>query len=153
MSPTSGRKTRHAPSKGKRPSGSGIAKDRKKLAKRRHTYHIEWRAVALVCGVVLALTFVSFGVAASMEEKNSFCASCHTQPESTFYSRFQNGTLVDLATFHNTKSTKCIDCHSGSGASGRISAMLLGARNAVAYFTRPPNSQLPLPRQSKMIIV
>ena len=144
MSPTSGKKTHHAQSKDNRRDGSGTIKGRKKPVKRRHTYHIEWRGVALVCGVVLALTTASFGFAASMEEKNAFCASCHTQPESTYYNRFQVGTSVDLATFHNTKATKCIDCHSGSGVTGRISAMLLGARNAVAFFTKTARQPAPL---------
>jgi predicted CXXCH cytochrome family protein len=144
MSPTPGKKTHHAHAKDNRHGGSGTLKGRKKPASRRHTYHIEWRGIALVCGVVLVLTAASFGYAASKEENNSFCVSCHTQPESTYYGRFQAGTTVDLATFHNTKATKCIDCHSGSGVTGRISAMLLGARNAVAFFTKTARQPAPL---------
>ena len=144
MSPSSNKRTRHAQTDDKRRSASGAIKGRKKPARRRHTYHIEWRGIGIICAVVLVLTAASFSTAASMEENNSFCASCHTQPESTYYSRFQTGIPVDLATFHNTKTTKCIDCHSGPGVTGRVSAMLLGARNAVAFFTKTAPQPAPL---------
>jgi predicted CXXCH cytochrome family protein len=103
-----------------------------------------WLTLAVPGAVVLVLVIGSFTFAANMEEKDSFCASCHTQPESTFYQRSQAGKTVDLATFHRTKNTKCIDCHSGSGVTGRMGAILLGSRNAFAYFTRTAKQPAPL---------
>ncbi len=103
-----------------------------------------WLAVAVPAGVLLVLVIGSFGFAASMEENDSFCASCHTQPESTFYQRSLAGKSVDLATFHHTKSTKCIDCHSAGGVTGRAGAILLGSRNAAAYFTHTAQQPAPL---------
>jgi nitrate/TMAO reductase-like tetraheme cytochrome c subunit len=63
---------------------------------------------------------------------DQFCASCHTQPESIFFQRSTGALAVDLASFHTTQKTRCIDCHSGPGLFGRMQAELLGARNASA---------------------
>jgi predicted CXXCH cytochrome family protein len=78
--------------------------------------------------------------AANMENHDAFCASCHTQPESTFYDRtqatgIQTAAAVDLASFHAAKAVNCIDCHSGSGLSGRLGAMTLGANDMRAYLS------------------
>jgi predicted CXXCH cytochrome family protein len=90
-------------------------------------------AAALALGMALATS--GFAVAASQEQHDSFCASCHTQPESTFYTRALDTQVVDLAAAHMHKNIHCIDCHSGSGVSGRIQAELLGAHNALAFYT------------------
>ncbi len=103
-----------------------------------------WLSIAIPAAVVLILAIGGFGFAASMEEKDSFCASCHTQPESTFYQRSQANSPVDLATLHHSKAIKCIDCHSGSGTPGRGSAMMLGARNAAALYTHTAQQPAPL---------
>lgn len=74
--------------------------------------------------------------AANLENHDSFCASCHTQPESTFFERSQaTGGAVDLASFHTTKNVLCIDCHSGSGVTGRLAAMTVGANDMRAYLS------------------
>ncbi len=86
-----------------------------------------------VLGVLAAAGGFTF--AATQETRDSFCASCHTQPESTFYERSTAAQQVDLASFHTTKKTRCIDCHSGQGLTGRMSAELLGARNAFLWYT------------------
>ena len=92
--------------------------------------------LAIAAGVVVAAAVGSFGVGASLENRDPFCASCHTQPESTYVQRSSAAAPVDLASFHTTKATRCIDCHSGSGLSGRVSAEMGGALNAFHYFTR-----------------
>jgi hypothetical protein len=86
---------------------------------------------------VLAILFsaAGFSFAAAKEENDSFCASCHTQPESTFYQRESDAQPSDLASFHTGKKTNCIDCHSGQGIPARMKAELLGAHNALAYVT------------------
>ena len=88
--------------------------------------------VVAVIGVVLAAGGFTF--AASQEAHDAFCASCHTQPESTFYQR-STAPAVDLASFHQPQKGRCIDCHSGQGVFGRVSAELMGARNAVKWYT------------------
>jgi nitrate/TMAO reductase-like tetraheme cytochrome c subunit len=92
--------------------------------------------VLIVAGVVLVMgTAGGFVFAASMESHDAFCASCHTQPESTFYQQSTAAQLVDLASFHTTQKTNCIDCHSGQGVTGRVQAELMGARNALKWYT------------------
>jgi predicted CXXCH cytochrome family protein len=81
------------------------------------------------------LTAGGFAFAATQEQQDSFCASCHTQPESTFFQRSTAAQPVDLASAHTPKDIRCIDCHSGSGLGGRVSAELLGAHNAFMWYT------------------
>jgi hypothetical protein len=87
----------------------------------------------VAAGIILAVG--GFSVAASQETHDPFCASCHTQPESTFLARSQAAAAVDLASYHTTQQTLCINCHSGPGLSGRLQAELLGARNAFKFYT------------------
>ncbi len=89
--------------------------------------------VILVFGILLAAG--GFVFAASQETHDAFCASCHTQPESTFYQRSTASPAADLASFHTTQNTLCINCHSGAGIMGRVSAELMGARNALLWYT------------------
>lgn len=103
-----------------------------------------WITIVAIVAVVIVFGVGTFTFAASMEEKDSFCASCHTEPESTFYTRAQQPAPVDLATFHGSKQNKCIDCHSGEGVSGRLVAMVIGARNAAAYLTKTAKQPAPL---------
>lgn len=84
-------------------------------------------------GIFLAVSGFTF--AASQEGHDPFCASCHTQPESTFFQRSTDAQAVDLASYHTAHETRCIDCHSGQGVLGRMQAELLGARNGVAWYT------------------
>ncbi len=97
------------------------------------------RRIPPVLGVVVILAIVvtvgSFGYTATLEENDSFCISCHTQPESTYYQRAQDAQPVDLASFHATQPVHCIACHSGRGLPGRIGAELVGARNALMMVT------------------
>jgi len=105
-----------------------------------------WLFISLaVVGLFIVLGGAGFAVAATQEEDNSFCASCHSQPESTNYQRFQATTAVDLASDHHLKKdTKCIDCHSGAGTNGRLDAMMMGARNAVLWFSGTAKQPAPL---------
>ncbi len=103
--------------------------------------------MVLACGGLL-LVGGGFAFAATQEQHDSFCASCHTQPESTFYQRSTAGQPTDMASFHTTKNVNCIDCHSGSGVTGRMSAELLGARNAMLWYSgtavQPAKLTLPI---------
>ena len=70
--------------------------------------------------------------AATLENTNAFCASCHTEPESTYVQRAQSAP-VDLASAHASKNIPCIECHDGAGVLGRAGAIALGARNLAAF--------------------
>ncbi len=124
-------------------SHSAHRKDPRKPVHRR-SFHLRFSVLLLAAAVIFLFTAGSFGFAASMEEHDSFCASCHTQPESTYFERSQASNPIDLASFHTTKQTRCIECHSGVGIGGRASAILLGARNALAYFTGTAKQPAPL---------
>ena len=101
---------------------------------RKRLFRILWILVGLVAlGVVLAAAGFTF--AASKETHDPFCASCHTQPESTFYQRSIDPQSIDLASYHMQQETRCIDCHSGVGILGRMRAELMGARNAATWYT------------------
>jgi hypothetical protein len=91
-------------------------------------------ALLLAVGVLLATA--GFGFAATQESRDPFCGSCHSLPESTFVARAAAASPADLASYHTTVKTRCIDCHSGQGLSGRLSAELMGAHNALAWFTK-----------------
>ncbi len=100
-------------------------------------------------GVAILLTASGFTFAATRETHDSFCASCHTQPESTFYQRSVDPQPVDLASAHTPKNTRCIDCHSGVGVFGRVQAELLGAHNALAYYTHTAVQPAKLTRRDR----
>ena len=111
------------------------------------SHKFPWLVVGIAAAVVILLAGSGLGFAASQEEKDSFCASCHTQPESTYYERSLAAAPVDMASSHHTtddQNSKCIDCHSGSGLTGRLSAMLLGAHNAFMFFTHTATQPAPL---------
>lgn len=103
-------------------------------------------------GLVIFFTASGFAFAATQEQHDIFCASCHTQPESTFYQRSINAQALDLASAHNVEKTRCIDCHSGTGITGRIKAELLGAHNALAFYTntaiQPAKLTIPITDES-----
>jgi len=95
-------------------------------------------SLLITLGVSVVLT------AAHMEENDAFCASCHSEPESTYYTRTQAATKVDLATAHHAKQVRCIDCHSGAGATGRIGAMQIGASDLFLFVTNQARQPAPL---------
>lgn len=92
--------------------------------------------LTILAAVAVLLTGAGFTFAATQESHDAFCASCHTQPESTYFERSTAASAVDLASYHTGQTTRCIDCHSRQGVGGRLSAEFLGARNAFHWYTR-----------------
>ena len=122
-----------------------VVQREKKYSQPAHKF--PWLIVGIAIAIVLLLGGSGIGFAASQEENDAFCASCHTQPESTYFERSQAAAPVDMASSHHTsndQNTKCIDCHSGSGVTGRFGAMLLGAHNAFMHFTHTETQPAPL---------
>jgi nitrate/TMAO reductase-like tetraheme cytochrome c subunit len=96
--------------------------------------------------LILAISAGGFAFAASQESNDAFCGSCHSQPEATFLQR-SSTSAVDLASFHSQQkkdATRCIDCHSGQGLLGRLSAELMGAYNAVKWYSGTAVQPAPL---------
>ena len=104
--------------------------------------------VLTVCGALLVLGIVlagsGFAFAATQESHDTFCASCHTQPEFTFFQRETAAQPSDLASAHTAKQTRCIDCHSGAGVAGRAAGMRVGAGDLFAWVTGHATQPAPL---------
>jgi len=99
-----------------------------------------WAGLAALALIAAA----GLGTAATLEDHDSFCAACHTQPESTFYAR-SLAAPSDLASAHAAAwATRCIDCHSGPGLAGRAGALALGARDLAAWVTHTGQQPAPL---------
>ena len=73
--------------------------------------------------------------AINLENHDQFCASCHTQPETTYYQHTLDQNATTLADFHSQKDVRCIDCHSGSGAFGRAVGLTQGMQDLLAYYS------------------
>jgi hypothetical protein len=97
-----------------------------------------------MAAVFLVIAGASVAFADHLESNDSFCASCHSQPESTYFQRSVASQPVDLASSHQPKATRCIDCHSGPGFTGRIGAMSVGAGDLFAWVTKRAHQPAPL---------
>lgn len=42
---------------------------------------------------------------------------------------------VDLATFHEQKQTRCIDCHTGRGVFGRVNGLMGDAADLISFYS------------------
>jgi NapC/NirT cytochrome c family, N-terminal region len=85
-----------------------------------------------VVGFVLAAGVYMTGI--RLESNDSFCASCHVEPETTYYeASLKPAEATTLATFHAGEETRCIDCHSRRWIPGRIWAQLGGLQNFLAF--------------------
>jgi predicted CXXCH cytochrome family protein len=98
------------------------------------------RRTQIIAGAGIA-ALALFGLVVPMgamqfENHDSFCASCHTEGETTFFRRATSPAAADLASFHELKSAaRCIDCHSAPGIVGRYVALTYGATDLVSYFS------------------
>lgn len=101
-------------------------------------------------GIIVGLLALVGGVSivSANEQNDHFCTSCHTQPELTYWDRFQGsigGRAEDLAAFHHrqlyprnsatAQNIRCIDCHVGEGLLGRGVVVSLAAWDALKYVT------------------
>jgi predicted CXXCH cytochrome family protein len=102
--------------------------------------------ISIAVLVLILLPVGGFAVAASQETHDAFCGSCHTEPESTYLERSTTQPPVDLASFHATEGTRCIDCHSGAGVPGRMLAEMMGAQNALKWYSGTALQPAPLTR-------
>jgi hypothetical protein len=121
---------------------------------------IRRRRWPLIIGGLFALLVlfsgVSFATATVLEDQDTFCISCHTIPETTYYNRayiaLDHPTQVvnDLATAHfhlSQTGTKtpfaCIDCHRGDQSLfARVAAIALGAKDTLVYVVGHENTQI-----------
>jgi nitrate/TMAO reductase-like tetraheme cytochrome c subunit len=84
--------------------------------------------------VVFGLAVGAYATVATLEADDSFCASCHVEPETTYYqASLEPDEAITLAAYHAGVKTRCIDCHSRRWFPGRIWAQLGGLQNFLAY--------------------
>ena len=82
------------------------------------------------------MLIVSYSISAFVEAEDTFCISCHTEPEITYYNDSQNKNAKEtLAAFHGGKDTKCIDCHSRPNITGKLWAQINGLKHAIVYLS------------------
>ena len=127
------------------------------------THHL----LTLSSAIVFVLLGGSGGIAVglTLEERNDFCASCHTQPEvahvQRLNARYQSTKdLNDLATFHilplpdnqqpQRAALKCISCHGGATPADRLETLFtLGVIDGLKFvsgkYHQPAKTQRPLP--------
>jgi len=101
--------------------------------------------ILLLASPLVMAAVIGFG-AMQFENHDSSCASCHTQPEGTYFQRESVQSPVDLASFHSENATRCIDCHSSTGSIGRVGAMMLGAKDLFAFLSKQYAQPAPLTR-------
>jgi hypothetical protein len=110
---------------------------------------LRWLIVAgAVVAVGIILASGGLVTAIQLENRNAFCASCHTEPESQYYQR-SLAAPVDLASAHNAKDVPCIQCHSGPGTPGRVEAITsVAAPDTFAFYSghyrKPATITVPL---------
>lgn len=89
--------------------------------------------IAIALSVITAIGGTAYAL--NLEDQDTFCASCHTQPESQFYQNSLETNPTTLAVFHAQKKVRCIDCHSGYGPLGRMEGLTQGAKDLVAFYS------------------
>lgn len=115
--------------KNSKPSSKAKSRSKSKPANGRMKF-ILWGA-----GLVAFLIVGAMFTGTQLENHDSFCASCHTEGEVTFYKRsLVADKPVDLASFHTAKATRCIDCHTDGGVTGRINGLMAGASDLVSFY-------------------
>jgi nitrate/TMAO reductase-like tetraheme cytochrome c subunit len=99
------------------------------------------RNIMIAVSVIAAFVLFGFAipaVAMQLENHDSFCASCHTEGELTFFNRslLVADKSTDLASFHAAKhAARCIDCHTGPGLIGRFGGLMAGSTDLISYFS------------------
>lgn len=103
-----------------------------KAATKARTQIMTGAVITLFAIIALVIPFTAM----QFENHNSFCASCHTEGEFTFYNRSVASAPMDLASLHDIKGqARCIDCHTGPGIIGRYGGLMAGATDLVSYFS------------------
>jgi nitrate/TMAO reductase-like tetraheme cytochrome c subunit len=109
---------------------------------------LDWRVIVGILVVGMAALLGGVSIVSSNEQNDNFCVSCHTEPESTYFARFQSamtGRSQDLAAYHHRQlyprnspaasNIRCIDCHVGEGLVGRGIVVSLAGWDALKYVT------------------
>ena len=111
--------------------------------------------IAIILAPIIAIGGLAFSL--NLETQDGFCASCHTEPESTFYASSvdRSGDPANLASSHAQKdpSVHCIDCHGGLDPLPRARtfvsiAMVDTLRFYSGHYSQPAKLTSPIPDQN-----
>lgn len=91
--------------------------------------------VGIMFGALVLLAIIGVGGSLLLENQNSFCASCHTEPEVKYYQQSLQANSTTLASFHTQKQANCIDCHSGGGPLGRAQGLQQGSDDLIIFLS------------------
>jgi hypothetical protein len=115
------------------------------------------RVIAALVAVLVLLSVASAAGVSIAEENDSFCATCHLNPERTYVERARGVAQAvdqaqtqgltgdeiwrrgrdaahDLASAHRAAEWNCVSCHRGrNDLSDRATALMLGASNSLRY--------------------
>ena len=83
---------------------------------------IRWPGILILLSVIAALGMIASLTISKLEERDTFCISCHTLPEVTYQQRAVlaaegNDPAPDLSSAHyqlKARAFHCIDCHRGA---------------------------------------
>jgi hypothetical protein len=94
------------------------------------------RGIPLLEVVGFVLVTCVYTVGLRLESNDAFCASCHVEPETTYYQASLKPQIANtLAAFHAGENTLCIDCHSRKWIPGRLWAQWGGLQNLLSYLS------------------
>lgn len=91
---------------------------------------------AIAVGLLAVLGLFGLAGTLRLEERDEFCASCHTQPEVEYVARRNAERPLDLASQHAHEDVPCVLCHSGPGIVGRLTTLPQAAWNAGRFALR-----------------
>ncbi len=129
------------------------------MADRSRIWKLIFLAEILIPLTVAGLALGGILTALHLEENDTFCAACHTQPEVKYLQQTESTPAQTLAAFHAhvgatspSGNVRCIDCHSAAGTFGRALGLSQGARDLAAYLSghyhAPAVTTNPLPDAS-----
>lgn len=90
----------------------------------------------LLLGGLVLLGLAAAGGATALESRDGFCASCHTEPETTYFRRSLDAP-ADLASYHAVLETRtrCMGCHALGTLHGRALVLGLAAYDLAKFVT------------------
>ncbi len=92
------------------------------------------KELRLLGAIAFILSIGVYTTGVQIENNDSFCASCHVEPETTYYQdSLEQAGVITLAAFHAGEEVRCIDCHSRRWIPGRLWSQWGGLQNVFVY--------------------
>jgi predicted CXXCH cytochrome family protein len=122
------------------------------LRPRRRRSSSKWILLIALLLPIMALGYMVFAIN-RQESSDTFCVSCHTQPEQTYHRRSVEASAgafaVDLASYHYQQirgrggNIRCIDCHEGDhSATDRFDKWIMSAGHAIIWLQSAEDNRI-----------